>query len=76
LTSVTRRGITFSPQDIGHAWDSNVNSPAHAAVHAIGAEALASMRTAFEAALRREEQMHLGALSTADVLVAVGKRLI
>jgi len=34
------------------------------------------MRRAFEAALRREEQMHPGALSTADALVAVGKRLI
>jgi ubiquinone/menaquinone biosynthesis C-methylase UbiE len=74
VAMVTRRGITFSAQDIGHAWTSNVNSPAHAAVHALGPEALDTMRTAFEAAMRREEQSNPGGLASADVLFALGRR--
>jgi ubiquinone/menaquinone biosynthesis C-methylase UbiE len=72
---VTRRNITFSSQDIGHAWTSNVESPAHAAVRAIGTEALARMQAAFEAAMRREELSNAAGMSNADVLFAVGARL-
>ena len=74
VTTVMRRGITFSPQDIGHAWASNVQSPAHAAVHAIGADALARMRTAFEEAMRREEHSNPSGMSNAEVLLALGRR--
>ena len=74
VTTVTRRGITFSAQDIGHAWTSNLNSPAHAAVHALGPDALDTMRTAFEAVMRREEQSNPLGMSNADVLFALGRR--
>jgi ubiquinone/menaquinone biosynthesis C-methylase UbiE len=74
VLAVTRRRVTFSSQDIGHAWASNVGSPAHAAVHAIGADALGRMQTAFEAAMRREEASNPTVVSSADVLLAVGAR--
>ena len=74
VTMVTRRGITFSAQDIGHAWASNVQSPAHAAVQSIGPDALARMQTAFEVAMRREEQSNPDGMSSADVLFALGRR--
>lgn len=76
VTLVTRRTVTFSSQDISHAWTSNVKSPAHAAVLAIGTEALARMQAAFEVAMRREEQSNPGGMANADVLFAVGARLI
>jgi len=56
------------------AWASNVGSPAHAAVLAIGPEALAKMQEAFEAAMRREELSSPGGMSRADVLFAIGQR--
>ena len=76
VSLITRRSVRFSSQDISHAWTSNVKSPAHAAVLAIGTEALARMQAAFEAAMRREEQSDPGGMSNADVLFAVGARLI
>ncbi len=76
VTLVTRRSVTFSAQDISQAWTSNVRSPAHAAVLAIGTEALARMQAAFEATMRREEQSNPGGMSNADVLLAVGTRLV
>lgn len=44
LTTMTRRRVSFSSQDIGHAWTSNVGSAAHAAVHALGPEVLEKMQ--------------------------------
>jgi hypothetical protein len=74
VTAVTRGSITFSTDDIGLAWASNVGSPAHAAVCAIGHDALARLRAAFEAAMRREEQSRPGGMAMADVLFAIGQR--
>ena len=74
VMAVTRGRVTFSSQDIGHAWASNVGSPAHVAVHALGSEALADMRMAFEAAMRREEQSNPDGMTDADVLLVVGSR--
>ena len=74
VSTVTRRSIAFTPQDIGHAWASNVHSPAHAAVHAMGSDALARMQKAFEAAMRREKQPNPDGISNADVLFALGRR--
>jgi ubiquinone/menaquinone biosynthesis C-methylase UbiE len=74
VTAVSRGSVAFSTNDIGLAWTSNVGSPAHAAVRAIGSDALARMRAAFEAAMRREEQSPPGRMARADVLVAIGQR--
>lgn len=76
VTLITRRRVAFSAQDISHAWTSNVRSPAHAAVLAIGTEALTSMQAAFEEAMRREEQSNPGGMSNANVLFAVGTLLV
>jgi ubiquinone/menaquinone biosynthesis C-methylase UbiE len=66
FTAVTRRRVSFSARDIGHAWSSNVGSPAHVAVHAIGPEALDKMQAAFEAEMRRALRWLLGAVRLAS----------
>ena len=74
VTAVSRGSVTYSTDDIGLAWTSNVGSPAHAAVRAIGHDALARMREAFEVAMRREEQSRPSGMFRADVLFAIGQR--
>jgi ubiquinone/menaquinone biosynthesis C-methylase UbiE len=74
FVAVTRRHVTFSTQDIGHAWASNVGSPAHAAVRELGPESLGRLQMAFEAAMRREEQVNPDGMANADVLLALGTR--
>ena len=73
-TTLASATITFSAQDIGLAWESNLGSPAHAALRAAGTEALARMQASFEGALAREEQLHPGSTAGAELLFAKGVR--
>lgn len=73
-TRVSGGVLHFTAQDIGLAWESNLGSAAHAAVHAATPERLAAMRVAFESALVLAEQRHPGSTSSTEVLFAKGVR--
>jgi ubiquinone/menaquinone biosynthesis C-methylase UbiE len=73
-TSVTSTLVSFSAQDRAAAWESNLASPKHARVKALGADILDGMRAQFERRLAEEEQQRPGSTATAEVLLAKGVR--
>lgn len=73
-TSVTSIVVSFSKQDRGVAWESNLASAGHAPVRSLSAEALGRMRAQFESRLAEKEQQHPGSTTSAEVLFAKGVR--
>jgi hypothetical protein len=66
--------VTFTHRDVAAAWDSNVRSPAHAAIHRLGPEALDAVRRDFERELARIGRTNSQALSSARVLFALARK--
>jgi SAM-dependent methyltransferase len=72
--SVSHVVVRFSDNDVNAAWGSNLGSPAHKAVLALSADRLETMRIDFEARVARAERLAPGSTSSADVLLARGRR--
>jgi ubiquinone/menaquinone biosynthesis C-methylase UbiE len=62
--------ITFAPEDVQNAWQSNFQSPAYREVTRLSAEDRAAMERAYLAALVTHEP---GAFARADILYAIGR---
>ena len=73
-TTVTSIVVSFSAQDRGIAWESNLASAGHAPVRSLSAEALGRMKAQFESRLAENEQQHPGSTAKAEVLLAKGMR--
>jgi ubiquinone/menaquinone biosynthesis C-methylase UbiE len=73
-TVVARTVVSFSAQDRGVAWESNLASAAHAQVRRLDAAALTRLRTRFENRMAEEEQQWPGSTTRAEVLLARGVR--
>jgi SAM-dependent methyltransferase len=72
--AVSSVAVPFSAQDASIAWVSNLGSPAHAAVQAIGADRLERMRTDFHGRVAQAEIIAPGSTAGAEVLLARGRR--
>ena len=72
--TVSNIAVPFSVQDASIAWASNLGSPAHAAVQALGAHRLEKMRTDFEARLAHAERLAPRSTASAAALLARGRR--
>jgi ubiquinone/menaquinone biosynthesis C-methylase UbiE len=74
VVDIISEAIEFSAHDLSQAWDANFRSAGHVDVQRLSHEDQQSMKSAYFAALAREESNHPGALTRADLLYAVGRR--
>ena len=71
---IVEEPITFTPEDLSRAWDSNFRSPAHADVRRLTDDEQRALKGMYLSALAREEAHNPEALSRSDVLYAMGRR--
>jgi len=73
--TVSTINVPFSAHDTGIAWVSNLGSPAHAAVRALGADRLEKMKIDFQDRVAQAESVTPGSTASAEVLLARGRSM-
>jgi len=73
-TAVISERVSFTAQDVGMAWASNLGSAAHDVVRKADPDTVARNKTGFAQALAEEERRCPGVTSSAEVLFARGTR--
>ena len=71
---IIRETIEFTPQDLTLAWESNFRSAAHTDAQRLSSEARDAFKRAYLDALTRAAADDPGALTTANLLYAIGRR--
>jgi ubiquinone/menaquinone biosynthesis C-methylase UbiE len=74
VVDIISEAIEFSALDVSHGWDANFRFAGHADVQRLSPEDQQSMKTAYLAAMAREESSRPGATTRAELLYAVGRR--